>query len=140
MARAICCFLILSAFALADERTDRTAIQALVEALNADSKTPPSSLFTADADNRLASLADLDRMLLPANTPWSEVTKPRIMLQSIRFVTPDVALVDAANTQFGSAILVRRVPVLLIVTREAAGWRIASLRVMVNLTDLAFAQ
>jgi hypothetical protein len=78
----------------------------------------------------------LDQKLIPAGTPWSEVTKPRIALHSIRFITSDVALVDAANTQYGSTILVRRVPVLLIMKRETSGWRIASVRVMVDLESL----
>jgi hypothetical protein len=140
MLRIALCFLILSAFAWADERADRNAIQAVVEALNTNEKMATPSLFTADADSQLARLSDLDRMLLPANSPWSEVTKPRIMLQGTRFISPDVALVDAANTQFGSTILVRRVPILLVMRRVAMGWQIASLRVMVNLIDLPVSQ
>ena len=140
MTRAMCCLLLISAFAWADETADRSAIQTVVEALNADSGKPASSLFTADADSDLSRLPDLDRRLTPADAPWSEVTKPHITLQKIRFVTPEVALVDAANTQFGSTILVRRVPMLLVMRREAEGWRIASLRVMVSWMDLALSQ
>jgi hypothetical protein len=46
--------------------------------------------------------------------------------------TADVALVDAANTQCGSIVLVRRVPVLLVMRRETGGWRIASLRLLAD--------
>ncbi|HEV2448218.1 MAG TPA: hypothetical protein VGS58_19940, partial [Candidatus Sulfopaludibacter sp.] len=60
----------------------------------------------------------------------SEVTAPHLAIQSLRFVTPDVALVNAAGTQFGSAIVVRRTPLLLVVKKQPAGWRIASLRVL----------
>ena len=89
-----------------------------------------------DADQQLARLSGLDRRLVPANRPWSEVTRPKIALQSIRFITPDVALVDAANSQYGSAILVRRVPLLMVMKRETSGWRVASLRVVVDLVKL----
>ena len=132
--------LIFSAFARADERTDRIAIERIVDALNdydpGAGQQRVSTLFTADAENQLSGLSELDQRLIPAGTPWSEVTKPRIVLHSIRLFTSDVALVDAANTQYGSTILVRRVPVLLIMKRETSGWRIASLRVMVDLGSL----
>jgi hypothetical protein len=42
-------------------------------------------------------------------------------------------LVDAANTQYGAVIPARRIPVLLVMKKEGAEWRIASLRVMVDL-------
>ena len=132
--------LIFSAIARADERTDRIAIERIVDALNdyepGAGQQRVSTLFTADAENQLSRLSELDQKLIPAGTPWSEVTKPRIALHSIRFITSDVALVDAANTQYGSTILVRQVPVLLIMKRETSGWRIASVRVMVDLGSL----
>ena len=59
--------------------------------------------------------------------PWSEVTAPRIVSESIRFVTPDVALVDAVIAQYGS-LLVSREPVLLLMKKQATEWRIASVR------------
>jgi hypothetical protein len=132
--------LIFSAFARADERTDRLAIERIVDAPN-DYKSGAgqqqvSTLFTADAENQLSLLSELNQKLIPGGKPWSEVTKARIALHSIRFITPDVALVDAANTQYGSTILVRRVPVLLIMKRETNGWRIASVRVMIDLGSL----
>lgn len=136
----MCGLLIFSAFARADERTDRVEIQGIIDALNNyvpdGGQHQVSALFTSDADNQLARLLGLDRGLVPANTPWSELTRPKIALQSIRFITPDVALVDAANSQYGSTILVRRVPLLMVMKRESSGWRVASLRVMVDLVNL----
>jgi len=52
------------------------------------------------------------------------------VIHSIRFVTPDAAIVDAANTQYGSTILVWRIPVLLVMKKTGTDWRIASLRVL----------
>ena len=97
----MCGLLIFSAFARADERTNRVEIQGIIDALNNyvpdGGQQQVSALFTGDADNQLARLLDLDRGLVPANTPWSELTRPKIALQSTRFITPDVALVDAAK-------------------------------------------
>jgi hypothetical protein len=72
-------------------------------------------------------------MVEAAKRPWSETMMPRMVVQSIRFVTPDVALVDAAETQFGST-LNRRIPLLLVMKKEGTKWRIASLRLL-NLND-----
>lgn len=126
--RAICCIpLLFVACAWADEAADRTAIESVIHALN-DSQpgsSARSSLFTADADH------DLDRRLHPSDRPWSEATAPRLVAHNIRFVTPDVALVDAAITRYGSTILVQRIPVLLVMTKER-DWRIASLRYLAS--------
>jgi hypothetical protein len=141
MRAILCASLVFAAIGWSDERTDRRAIQSVVEALNAgqagEGQKHVANLFTGDADNQLDRLSDLDRRMLPSShKPWSEVTIPRVVVQSIRLITKDVALVDAANTQYGSTVLVRRVPLLMVMRREAKGWRIASLRVMVDLLSL----
>jgi hypothetical protein len=53
----------------------------------------------------------------------------RFVIQSVRLITPDVALVDAVNNR-EFAGLSRRSPVLLVLRREGDLWKIASLRVM----------
>jgi hypothetical protein len=103
---------------------DRTAIQQVISSLS--TANPVSVLFTADADSQL------NRLTQPADGPMSEVFRPAngrpyIAVQSIRFVTPDVALVDAVSTQIGSTLM-RRVPVWLVMKKEGAAWKIASLR------------
>jgi hypothetical protein len=67
------------------------------------------------------------RMRQISDRPWSEVTAPRIVATSIRFVTPDVAPVDAVIAQYGS-LSGSREPVLLVMTKQGREWRIASLR------------
>jgi hypothetical protein len=53
----------------------------------------------------------------------------RFIIQSLRLITPEVALVDAVhNREFAG--LSRRSPVLLVLRREGGVWKIASLRVM----------
>lgn len=130
-----CLVLALAAFAHADERADRVAIERIVASLNERLRSggPVGHLFTANADKELAALQDIDARLHPsAKRPMSEVSEARIVVASIRFLTADVALVDAANTRHGSTIGVSRVPLLVILMREPAGWRIASLRLMLN--------
>jgi len=131
--RALLCIpLLLAAHAWADPAADRAAIERVIGALNSGQSRP--SLFTADADNDLDRLASLNRRLSQASKePWSEATTPKIVIQSTRFVTPEVALVDAANTQYGSVILAQRIPVLLVMRKDGADWRIASLRVLMDL-------
>jgi hypothetical protein len=131
--------LAFSVLGWADGSADRAAIERVISALNIDSRglsQQRTKLFTTDADNELDRLSNLDRRLSPPKNPWSEVTTPRIVVQSVRFITSDVALVEATITQYGSIILVRRVPLLLVMKKEARDWRIASLRVMVDFNAL----
>jgi hypothetical protein len=69
----------------------------------------------------LAPCGGIDRL---AAAPAS-----RFVIQSVRLITPDVALVDAVNIR-ESAGLSRRSPVLLVLRREGDLWKVASLRVM----------
>ena len=132
MKSILCTLLAFAALGWAGEPADRAAIQSVVEALNSGQNT--SALFTADADNHLS---ELNRQFLQTGgEPFSEVTIPHLSVQSIRFITKDVALVDATAVQYGSTILVRRAPLLLVMRKEAQGWRIASLRVMLASTNL----
>jgi hypothetical protein len=135
-----CIPLLFAALACADTLPDRAAIERVVGAVIVDptdsGAKPGSRLFTADADNELDRLLDLDRRLLElSREPWSEITSPRLVIQSIRFVTPDVALVNAVNTHYGSMILARRIPVLFVMKKEGTAWRIASLRVLVDVVS-----
>jgi hypothetical protein len=52
------------------------------------------------------------------------------VIQSIRLLTPGVALVDAVNERGGA---LRHSPVLLVLSKDGDVWRIASLRVMARL-------
>jgi len=125
--------------AWADSADDRAAIEKIVKAVFAEASTgkPVSTLFAADADSEFDKLKQLDRQLLGlSKEPLSEVSAPGVIIRSIRFVTPDVALIDAANTQYGSMILQTRIPVLLVLRREGIDWRIVSLRVLVDSREI----
>jgi hypothetical protein len=117
--------LLCGALAWADTPADRTAIQQVVNSLS--TANPVSVLFTADADSQLDRLRQP-----PADGIWSEVFRPTsgrpyIAVQSIRFLTPEVALVDAVSTQIGATTMRRR-PVWLVMKKEGSDWKIASLR------------
>lgn len=138
------CFVLFAAFAWADETADRAAIAKLMAGLNAlpgwQDEQSLSRFFTLDAQGRreLGRLANTDRLMLEASQrPWSEVSSPRFVSRSVRFIAPGVALVDAANTQYGSLILARRIPVLLILRKEGTGWRIVTLRTLVDCAALS---
>ena len=125
--------------AWADSADDRAAIEKIVMAVfeGASTGRPVSTLFAADADSEFDRLKQLDRQIFGlSHEHLSEVTPPVVVIRSIRFVTPDVALTDAANTQYGSMILQTRIPVLLVLRREGIDWRIVSLRVLVDSREI----
>jgi hypothetical protein len=55
------------------------------------------------------------------------VTPPKIGHESVRFVSADVALVDATQTRYGSLILKQSAPVTLLLKLDSNRWRIVSL-------------
>jgi ketosteroid isomerase-like protein len=58
---------------------------------------------------------------------WTEVTPPTIQNEVVRFVSPDVALVDAVQIRYGSVILKQSLPVTLLMKLDGDQWRIVSL-------------
>jgi hypothetical protein len=131
--RPVLLLLFLSAVATADDDAERSAIRNTLAALNQpaiwDDRYTLSELFTADADRtEIERLAAAHRARLKAaDRPWSETTRPRIVVHSIRFVTPDAALVDVTDAQYGS-IGPSNTALLFVMKKQSAGWRIASVR------------
>jgi len=133
----LCLSLLFSACLWANEAADRLAIQKVIEKVigafneprNNPRAEPPSALFTSDVDRaELGRLSDMERRMREISSrPWSEVTAPRVVSESIGFVTPDVALVDGAIVQYGS-LSASREPVLFVMKKQGTEWRIASLR------------
>jgi hypothetical protein len=56
-----------------------------------------------------------------------EIINPKIESRSIRFITPDVALVDAVVT-YEDAAVQDATPLLLVLKKEGADWKIAAIR------------
>lgn len=128
--------LLLSAAALpAAESDDRAAIASVLAAV-AD-PLHSERLFTADADPEERSIRLIDLhirrnaalpVMVGTNEPWREMTIPRVVAERIRFLTPDVALVDAVSTIAGAVTLRQRVPLIFVLKREGNDWRISALR------------
>jgi hypothetical protein len=120
--------ILCATLAFADQPADRTAIEKVINSLK--TANPVSALFTADAESDLVQLnASQSAMSDAAKQPWSEAMPPALVIDSIRFVTTDVAIVNAANLQVTST-LARRAPVLFVMKREGTAWRIATLRML----------
>ena len=129
---------LLFAFGLrADEAQDRTAINKVIAALNDPAQR--AGLFTKDVDSTVhfERLVDLHRAptslpggIIGTHEPWTGLTMPRVVSGNIRFVTADVALVDGASTVEGAVTIARRVPLLFVMRREAAQWKISAVRVL----------
>ena len=76
------------------------------------------------------------------NFPWTdylikalrartlEILNPRIGSRTIRFLTPDVALVDGAWTYKDDGATTRTTPLLFVMKKERGSWKIASIRVL----------
>jgi hypothetical protein len=122
-----------------DEVADRAAIEKTVAGLNV--LPVREDLFTADFDGRgeLLRLQSVTTQTTPDNRPgeviiskevWGEATislpgsvvgmRAAIVVKKIRFLTADVAMVDAVG----------RHPVLLVLKRDGSNWKIASLRIL----------
>jgi hypothetical protein len=115
----LCLSILVATCAWADDASDREAIERLIAAVNNHSK-PATDVFTADAPENERSI------LSPHEQPWSEVTSPRIATRSIRLIAPRFALVECTNTQYGSVLVVRTTSMLLVMKKDGAQWRIAS--------------
>ena len=130
MKAALPIYLCFASLAFPDDVSDRPVIDSLIDALNGPSTAIPA-LFEAENTGELSRLTDLDRMFQSEyNEPLSELTRPRIVARSIRLITHDVALVDAAKTQYGSVFFFRSVPVLFVLKKEATNWKISAVRIL----------
>ncbi|MGD0669425.1 MAG: hypothetical protein ABSB23_17845 [Bryobacteraceae bacterium] len=119
----------------ADEAQDRAAIDQAIAALNDPARR--AGLFTKDADSRVDfdRLVDLHRRnslspcaVVGMDETWTELTVPRVVSGGIRFIAPDVAIVHGASIIRGAVTLARRVPLLFVMKKEGAEWRISAVR------------
>ena len=157
--KAILCILLWSApYVLAEESADRAAIERTIAALNEQPVRP--TLFTGDASAsselaRLPPVPGSGRFAVRVDTgappprvtishePWGEATifavtpngpkieilNPRIAGGPVSFITPDVATVDGTWT-YNDGTALQIIPILFVMKREGADWKIASLRVL----------
>ena len=117
--------------AAADEAAVRDIVQRYTRARELKDPKAIAALFTADADQYTSS--GEWRRGVPALVKGMLETSARnpgvraITVAAVRFVTPDVAIVDG---EYQAGTNAQPLWTTLIVKREAGGWRIAAIRNM----------
>jgi hypothetical protein len=149
--------ILLASAGWADQLDDRASIEKVISTLNASAVS--RSAFTVDF--RFSELTQLwsasglwtlgPGTVVISHEPWGEAqwvpatalppqAPLRLVIRSVRFITQDVALVDAVTVppipppastvdhEPYNSVAPQRVPVLLVMRREGTDWRIASIR------------
>jgi uncharacterized protein (TIGR02246 family) len=112
----------------------RSVISALNKARAQHDSKAFAQLFTTDGELRIGSQivatgpAGIENALRRPEEIWSETFSAGIEIGSIRFLSRNIAVVDAVQNQFGSLILKQSVPVTVWLKRSGRNWRITSLR------------
>ena len=118
----------------ADEAAVREVVRKYVDARELRDPAAIEALFTADADQHTTSgewrrgrggLVDGALASSKAN-PGAR----SIQIESVRFITPDVAIADGPD-EIASAAGARRMWTTVVLAREGNVWRIAAIRNMV---------
>lgn len=117
-----------------DEAAVREIVRRYVSARELKDPGAVEALFTADADQHTTSgewRRGRDRVV--AGTSESSARNPgtrRITIETVRFITPEVAIADGPYEIASAGGAVRRNWTTFVLRREAAGWRIAAIRNM----------
>ena len=116
--RAACCvFLVLAASAWAGDSPDSEAIRKAIATFN-------------DPRQRASVLAPNADIAPLGHFAGKEVSQVYLEVKAIRFVSPDVAFVDAAASQYGSVILKRTMSAVFVLKREDGAWLISVMRIV----------
>lgn len=117
-----------------DEADIRALVRQYVEARQLEDPAAIAALFTADADQHTtAGEWRRGRAQLVPGALASSKRNPgtrAIRIESIRFLTPEVAIADGPY-EIAAGSEVRRMWTTLVVVRDAGAWRIAAIRNMV---------
>ena len=133
--RLLLCVLLSAPWAFgANEITDRADVDKLIfalkDALGRRDQNAISKLLASDTNR-----PELSRSLLnlnpgipePAGKPWSEFSRPILMINTVRFPEKNLAEVETAATQYGS-VATRNAAIVFLLKREKSGWKIESVR------------
>jgi hypothetical protein len=126
MFRALSVLLLLAGILGADEIADRKAIDAIVESLSTpEVRSDPQHMVALTATDFDGNLD-----LIPVHSIWCELSCTNSRVRALKFVTPDVAVADGETTTGTGAMsgLVWSSRWLMILTRDATGWRISAIR------------
>jgi uncharacterized protein (TIGR02246 family) len=135
----VCCLLIapvLSGQSPASRATDEAAVRDLVrryvDARERRSGPEIEALFTADADQyTTAGEWRRGRAAIVPGALQSSARNPgtrTIRVESVRFLTADVAIADGPYEITSGGADARRMWTTLVVVREGSGWKIAAIR------------
>jgi uncharacterized protein (TIGR02246 family) len=136
---AVCCFLMSSALAgqapdarARDEAAVRDVVRRYVEARERRQGAEIEALFTADADQyTTAGEWRRGRAQIGRGTLQSSARNPgtrTIQVESVRFVTADVAIADGPYAITSGGADLRRMWTTLVIVREGGSWKIAAIR------------
>jgi uncharacterized protein (TIGR02246 family) len=135
---AACCLLLSPLLAgqsdshARDEAAVRDVVRRYVEAREQRQPAAIEALFTADADQyTTAGEWRRGRPAIVTGTAQSSARNPgtrTIQVESVRFITGDVAIVDGPYAITSGGADPRRMWTTLVVVREAGGWKIAAIR------------
>ena len=120
--------------ASADESVIRALVAKYVDARDRSDPRAIETLFTSDADQLVSSgewrkgRSEVVRGTLASSQSMSG--KRTITIESIRFVTPAVALADGKYEIASTTGESRKMWTTLVVARSPEGWRIAAIRNM----------
>ena len=116
-----------------DEAAVRELVKKYVEARDKIDPAATEALFTKDADQLVSTgewIKGRDELVRAAMaSSRSEGGKRTVTVETVRFVSPDVAIADG-RYQIAGAAVTRDMWTTLVVTRTAEGWRIAAIRNM----------
>lgn len=119
-----------------DEAAVRAVVKQYMDARERRDARALEALFTSDADQHTTA-GEWRRgraAVVPGSLESSQrnVGTRRITVESVRFVTPDVALADGPyEIDAGSGADVRRMWTTIVLRRGTDGWRIAAIRNMI---------
>jgi uncharacterized protein (TIGR02246 family) len=115
-----------------DEAAVRDVVRRYVEARERRQGAEIEALFTADADQyTTAGEWRRGRTAIGRGTLQSSARNPgtrTIRVESVRFITADVAIADGPYAITSGEADARRMWTTLVVVREADGWKIAAIR------------
>ena len=116
----------------ADEAAVRELVRKYTDAREARSPEAIGALFTDDADQHTtAGEWRRGRAEILRGTAQSSSRNPgtrRITVRTVRFVTPDTAIVDGPYELVEQGKVVRSMWATLVLARGPGGWRIAAIR------------